>query len=463
MDCPSYRHPHSWLVAGLVGLLVSMVAGACAGPSTPESVRESPSSTPSAIGSPVRLTTKPDATAAAAEPTATPGVLPTAMLEPTATPGLFPSATLEATATLMPVPTSTPDSRPTPQLMRQSTPTVTRVPTPTPRPAYTRTYGDITSQDDVLVGAHYYPWYSLDRHWDEGRTDTPALGDYDSRDLNVINRHIDEATGHGIDFFNVSWWGPGTWEDDTLRTTLLEAELIDDIAFTVFYETVGRLKRSGDGTISLDSPANRARLIADFKYLAENYFDHPSYLRIDDKPVVAIYLTRILTGDVAGAVTDLRSEVRALGFELFILADEVYWQSPVDPEQIARMRNYDAVFSYNMHYSNSDVSIRFVERSLAQYRMWKAVADDIGVAFVPGVMPGFDASELIVPNPYVIERSPEEFAQFLEGSLDLLGEDLLMLVTSYNEWHEGTQLESSVEGGTDLLATLAMALSEPER
>jgi hypothetical protein len=27
-----------------------------------------------------------------------------------------------------------------------------------------------------LVGAHYYPWYGPERHWDEGYVGTPQLG-----------------------------------------------------------------------------------------------------------------------------------------------------------------------------------------------------------------------------------------------------------------------------------------------
>ena len=368
----------------------------------------------------------------------------------------------EPTPTATPAPTSTPTAIPTPTATAPPLPTVapTPEPTPTATPPYTRKRQNIAAQDNILVGAHYYPWYSSKTHWDEGRTDTPVRGDYDSRDRVTINQHIDEATGFGIDFFNISWWGPGSWEDKTLRDHFLDADLIGEISFSVFYETLGRLKHTTDSstgalTVDLNDPANRATLIADFKYLAQEYFDHPSYLKIDGKPVVMIYLTRTFSGDIPGAVSELRSELRDLGHELFIVADEVYWGNPDTPQLIERIAPYDAVFAYNMHYSNPTVSDHFIERSLQMYHRWQSAAAEAGVDFIPAAMPGFDATKITHPNPYIIKRSPEKFAQFIQGSLTLLGEHRLLLVTSFNEWHEGTQIEPSEEFGYSMLQALA--------
>lgn len=82
--------------------------------------------------------------------------------------------------------------------------------------------------------------------------------------------------------------------------------------------------------------------------------------------------------------------------------------------------------------------------------------------FIPAAMPGFDASKITHPNPYIIERSPEKFAQFIQGSLTLLGEHRLLLVTSFNEWHEGTQIEPSEEFGYSMLQALAEVINAPE-
>ena len=442
---------------GLLCLMAAALLPACDDDPPPEATSLPTMTTLSVPTSPP--TSTPTATPA---PTPTPEGIP--RLAPTATAPPFPTVAPmpEPTPTATPAPTSAPTAIPTPTATAPPLPTVAHTPEPTPTatPPYTRKRQNIAAQDNILVGAHYYPWYSSKTHWDEGRTDTPVRGDYDSRDRVTINQHIDEATGFGIDFFNMSWWGPGSWEDKTLRDHFLDADLIDEISFSVFYETLGRLKHTtnsstGALTVDLSDPANRATLIADFKYLAQEYFDHPSYLKIDGKPVVMIYLTRTFSGDIPGAVSELRSELRDLEHELFMVADEVYWKDPNTPQLIERIAPYDAVFAYNMHYSNPTVSDHFIERSLQMYHRWQSAAAEAGVDFIPAAMPGFDATKITHPNPYIIKRSPEKFAQFIQGSLTLLGEHRLLLVTSFNEWHEGTQIEPSEEFGYSMLQALA--------
>ena len=281
---------------------------------------------------------------------------------------------------------------------------------------------------------------------------------YDSRDENLINEHIDEATGHGIDFFNISWWGPHSWEDVTIKSYFLDAELSDEIKFCIFYESLGRLgsvwvEENGNRNkrIDLDDSANRYTLLSDFRYIAENYFNHPSYLKIDGRPVVSVYLARSMSGDIEGALNELRAEMKRMGFDIFILADEVYWRSPNTPGQDERTRLFDAVFAYNMHSNDSEKNDNFVELSLAKFEEWRASAEPLGVEFVPNVLPGFDKRFHRNFNAYPIERTPENLSQFMQDSLDLLSSSNMILITSYNEWHEGTQVEESIQHGAAFL------------
>jgi len=299
------------------------------------------------------------------------------------------------------------------------------------------------------------------RHWQEGYTDTPTRGRYDSRDKDLINEHIDEATGHGIDFFNLSWWGPNSWEDVTIKRYFLDAQLIDDIKFSIFYESPGRLRsvwveQNGNRNkrINLDHSGNKYTLLNDFRYIARNYFNHPSYLKIEGRPVVSMYLARGLSGDVEGVLNELRAEMERMGFDIFILADEVYWRSPNTPGQDERIQLFDAVFAYNMHSNDSEKNDHIVERSLAKFEEWRASAESLGVEFVPNVLPGFDKRFHRNVNAYPIERTPDKFARFIRGSLDLVGSSNMILITSYNEWHEGTQLEQSEEHGRQFLEAL---------
>ena len=70
----------------------------------------------------------------------------------------------------------------------------------------------------------YYPWYGTSpwRHWDQwdrrppadiAATSIPQLGAYDSLDTRVVEQHARWIAESGVGAINVSWWGPGSYED----------------------------------------------------------------------------------------------------------------------------------------------------------------------------------------------------------------------------------------------------------
>ncbi len=337
-----------------------------------------------------------------------------------------------------------------------ATPVDASVPSSVP---YAREFPNVAADDAYLVGAYWYPWYGADgRHWNEGYRDTPLLGTYDSADPTVINRQIDWATGHGVDFFVASWWGRDSFEDAVIHGAFTSAELRDDIRFAILYESMGLLEAQ-DGTIDLDSAGNRQKLVSDMRVLAERYFTHPGYLRVDDRPVVFLYLTRIFIGDVAGVMAEVRDEVcAATGHEPFIIGDEVYWQVPVRSQIVP----FDGVTAYNMHTSVPGVATWFGRELPHQYQRWAQEATAAGVAFVPDVIPGFDDTA-VRPEAHhpVIPRSLELFTGQSKTALALADPRIRMvMITSWNEWHEGTSIEPAEEFGFTYLDALRQTLLE---
>src|SRR5262245_36897966 len=78
------------------------------------------------------------------------------------------------------------------------------------------------------VLAFYYPWDANPQvsgfwfHWSDvdaahqkigSATHYPALGAYDSHDLNVVNQHCRWAQAAGITGFIASWWTQGDFHD----------------------------------------------------------------------------------------------------------------------------------------------------------------------------------------------------------------------------------------------------------
>jgi len=365
---------------------------------------------------------------------------PSPTATPTSTTGTADDAASSTTASSTPTSTSTRDATPT------------RTATRTREPAE-RT--EITDHEGPYTAAFYYPWWGPDRHWDDGYVHEPTLGEYSCRDGETIRQHVDWASAGGIDSFYHSWWGPDSWIDRTLSEHVLPATDFRTMDFAILYETTGRLDASGD-TIDL-SAADREQLVADFEYLAEQYFTSPGYATIDGAVPVFFYLTRILEGDIVATFDAVRD---AVDHDLFLIGDQVYWQDPGGNQTARVMEAMDAVTAYNMHRSVPDIDDGFVADTLDQYETWKAAADDHDVAFIPDVIPGFDDTAVRPEEDHpVIERDPEQFRGFVDGVQPLLDDSLeTLFVTSFNEWHEDTQVEPGTAYGTAYLDALSTAL-----
>ncbi len=311
--------------------------------------------------------------------------------------------------------------------------------------------------DPISLGAYYYPWYDSDgRHWDDGyngqsRGLEPALGEYSSRSAKTLSNHIEWSKQLGIDHWICSWWGRGSWEDETIRQHVVPAlEGSDTTApkFCLFYESPGPLSFDPDKGIDFDLPQNTRQLVEDFDYLARHYFNQPDYLKVKGRPVLYLYLSRTFTGDYETAIALARTAAQAQGFDPYLIGDEVFWGSP----DIDRISCFDAITAYNMHgpghFSGLSDWSKFLKETEAVYANYRKIAESVNVGFVPGVLPGFDARDAS-GDYYTIPRSltPDSIAgSTLTSFLDLSRRQIdpalkTIVITSFNEWHEGTQIE----------------------
>lgn len=323
----------------------------------------------------------------------------------------------------------------------------------------------------ILVGAYYYVWYP--ENWREGYINgrlkpqqLPALGQYDSGDMRTIEQHIAWSSRYGIDFWAVSWWPDQPATDKILAEKILKARNIGDIRFCIFYES-GGLGLEAD---RLDFTPERSRKMKeDFRLLAERYFHHPSYLRIGGRPVVIVYLSRTFVGDYEKTLYDLRKDLEKRGYAPFLVGDEVFWYvmrsrslPPSSRPERKRIRLFDALTAYNLYMWSKADHMGYGARStffkdgqelFLKYRS----AGGKKVKLIPAVFPGYnDRGVRLSENHPVIPRqlSPggEEGSFFREALrrlvLPFIDPDLPMaLITSFNEWNEGTQIEPTQEGG----------------
>jgi hypothetical protein len=320
-----------------------------------------------------------------------------------------------------------------------------------------------------LVGAHYYHWYP--GNWGPGTLraqldppQQPELGLYDSNDPAVAEQHIAWASAHGIDFFTLDWWPVGHQENQLAIQHFLEAENIADISFAAFYETWDLSFDPARGYADLDLPGVRRAFVEDMAQLADHLFGHPSYLRIDGRPVVILYLTRVLVGNVAGAMAEVREMWRQRGHDPYVIADEIFWRVTVDRRpaaftdepQPSRIRLFDAITAYNPYESSESshagygAESRFVPDVNDLYQRHRdATGGDVPI--VPDVLPGYnDRGVRPRLDHYAIPRAWAEGAgegTFLAEMLRQVADRWfdprapMVLVTTWNEWNEDTGIE----------------------
>jgi glycoprotein endo-alpha-1,2-mannosidase len=307
------------------------------------------------------------------------------------------------------------------------------------------------------VGVYYYPWWGAGqgghtfnqtlRAHTTPNDQLPAVGDqYNSRDSNVISSHIDQSHLGNISMWSMSWWGPNSYEDGTIRNHILPHPRASELSYTIHYEAAGRL---GD----FNNP-NYSNLIPDFQHLANNIFNNPNYMRIDGRPVVVIYLSRVFFDDTAGwdALSNLRTTmINQYGYDPYIIGDHLFNQVAAGESNLDAITGFDI---YGQVFGDGVVNQAKINSLEQRYSSAQNKANSAGVDFVPGLAPGFNDKGVRPGHLPAARYFPSEaFGSAMEAMLEVavlphtdVDINELILVNSFNEWHEDTQIEASVIG-----------------
>ena len=313
---------------------------------------------------------------------------------------------------------------------------------------------------DYFVGVYYYPWYN-DNIFHNGSYPigsnthaghlipqiTPQLGWYNQHNASVISQHYKWARYAGINFFITSYWGAGSDEDNTIRNYMFNNPDRGDIKLAVFFEP--------SITPTLGNQITAAQITNQTNYLCDNYFNQPGYFRIDNKPVVFVYITRAMTDpNLTMCISSIRTSARDKGIgEVYIVGDEVWGAPDTSSRGIDRISQMDAVTNYDV--CGNLGSARFVTDSILdnwQYQnaLWKNFVNGLGKQFIPAVMPGFNdksVREMHNPSSRKLNSESNEFGTFFSAMLDrakLAADMNMIMVTSWNEWHEDSQIEPTI-------------------
>ncbi len=296
------------------------------------------------------------------------------------------------------------------------------------------------------VLAFYYGWYGNPqvsgkwRHWKnvdpvskriENMTDAPAYGAYDSQDPAIVDRQVEAARAAGITGFIASWWGPGSFEDQGLPL-LLAAAGKHKLSVSAYYEKI-----AGD-----DAASRIKAAVGDIDYLLTRYGADKAWLRAGGKPVVFVYgraLNQLSPPDWQDVIAKVRRD------------------NPGGVVLIAGSldRKFVSVFDGASTYN---ITGQTQHKSPPEIRAWAHIAYPKRVAAAgPGkistltVIPGYDDRNTgrPVPRPVTGRWGGETYRALWQEAIAAAPD--YVLITSWNEWHEGSELEASVEYGSRIL------------
>ena len=251
------------------------------------------------------------------------------------------------------------------------------------------------------VAVFYYPWYGTPqvdgewRHWQQGDASPPLLiasdyyparGVYSSADERIVRAQMGEIAAAGIDEVVTSWWGRGSPEDERLAL-------------------VSRLARARRLTVSVHlepyGKRTAASSAADLRYLQS----------LGIRSAYVYDAERISAADWSAALAPLR------GLRLFAHTRLVGW---------AKRAGFDGVYTYTS--AQPDDFARLCKQARA-----------LRLLCAPSVSPGFDARRAVGTATVRSRRDGRTYdAQWRAA---MCASPSVVTIASYNEWHEGTQIE----------------------
>ena len=271
--------------------------------------------------------------------------------------------------------------------------------------------------DDRLVLAFYYTWFD-ENSWGANKVPDRPAEPYISRDRGVMGRHIEQAKAAGIDALVVSWYGPSTANNQT--ETNLRA-MLDEAAARGF-----RLAVDFEATSPFYGNAGQAQ--AALATLLATHAQHPAYLRWNGKPVIFFWRQQRFSTATWAAI---RAAVDPNHNSIWI-------EEGVD---VSPLSVFDGHHLYSVTW-NPPTDMAYTANKFAK-RVRDYTAHTVTPkVYVATVMPGYDDRKTGRGNAFATDR--EGGAYYARSWQAAIGSQPdWIVITSFNEWPEGTYIEPS--------------------
>ncbi|KAJ8920402.1 hypothetical protein NQ315_005268 [Exocentrus adspersus] len=275
-------------------------------------------------------------------------------------------------------------------------------------------------------GSKKYPSGKHKPPFDIGSNYYPYLGCYSSADLEIINTHLKQISESGIGVIVVSWT-PANFTDSPsdILPNLFNAALKYNVKVAIHVEPyTGR---------------NPINLLSHLKQFFSEYGGHPSLYRIKKPlgnkmvPVIYIYDSYLIPAIAWKELFSTKGNLSVRNTPL----DAIYLGLLVDVQHKSHIKKsqFDGFYTY------------FATNSFTYGSTWKnwqqlsKFAVQNGLIFVPSIGPGYIDTRVRPWN--MANTRHRRHGQYYDVAWRsaINSKVNYISITSFNEWHEGTQIE----------------------
>lgn len=303
----------------------------------------------------------------------------------------------------------------------------------------------------------------------------PLWGYINEADPKVAEMEIDAAADYGVNVFIFDWyWYDGMpFLEGQLNDGFLKARNNNRMKFYLMWANhnvnLGWDKRNADDAFLKKNTALIWKGSIDreeFEKIAhrfiENYFSHPSYYKIEGKPVFMLYdLKNFILGmggvqQAKDAIDWFRVQTKKAGFkglelQLSMRRDNKQSLSVVPGDNIGTQKEVVEKLGFNSltHYQfahMTNVNRDYNEIVQDVVKDWNTNSDAYSAKYYPHVSVGWDASPRTYAfQPYTVKNNtPANFEKALVLARDFVdahpNQTPLITLNSWNEWTETSYL-----------------------
>ncbi|XP_041668220.1 glycoprotein endo-alpha-1,2-mannosidase [Cheilinus undulatus] len=316
---------------------------------------------------------------------------------------------------------------------------------------------------NYYLHAFYYIWYGNPKfdgkyihwdhpqlpHWDSqvakrypqgrhsppddiGANFYPSLGAYSSRDPSVIEAHMQQLRTAAIGVVAVSWYPPNMSDDN--------GEATDDIV-SLLMEVAHKYHIKVLFHIEPYKGRDEVNMFTNVKYIIEKYGEHPAFFKYRTNtgkllPLFYVYDSYLMNSDQWAKLLKYTesSSIRDTPYDAIFIALLVEEKQKRD----ILTAGFDGLYTY---FATNGFSYGSTQKN---WDSIKAFCEDNNLIFIPSVGPGYIDTGV---RPWNFQNTRNRInGKYYETALSaaLQARPDFISITSFNEWHEGTQIEMAI-------------------